>query len=191
MGFIDDMKEMLGQLWREADVDRRLQVDDFMNGGDSFQERNKKRHCIDTATSITLNDVLMTDIKGFGCVAMLDSPPVEELFGRSYCTGHLQYGDYTLQAKFSDYDSWLIGDLSIDGEGAEELHQKILERQKRRAPILYIRKLTSTTFEISVRVFGVFCFFMLCTFHFKAFFLGIFCVMFLFLVQNLARKYLR
>lgn len=191
MGFMNDMKEMFEQLNGEAVEESKMQVDDMCNGGSSYREHIMKRHCIDSSTSITLNDVLMTDLKGFGCVAMLNSPPTEVLFYRSYCTGFLQYGDYTLDAKFVDYDSGNIGVLSIDGEGAEELYEKILERQKRRAPILFVRKLIYATYKVGLLIVCPLSFIMLLTLHFKAFFAGFLYVGFLRILLTLSRNYLR
>ena len=191
MGFMDEMKEMFKQLNEEAVGESGMWINDKYTGKDTYREHIKKRHCIPTNTSITLNDVLMTDLKEFGCVAMLNSPPTEVMFYRSYCTGFLQYGDYTLDAKFVDYDSGNIGVLSIDGDGAEELHEKILERQKRRAPILFLRKLIYAIYKVGLIIVCPLSFIMLFTLHIKAFFMGFLYVGFLRILLTLSRKYLR
>ena len=191
MGFRDEMKEMFDQLNNEGIEEGRLRINDMRTGENTYREHIMKRHCINTNTSITLNDVLMTDLKEFRCVAMLNSPPTEVMFYRSYCTGFLQYGDYTLDAKFVDYDSGNIGVLSIDGDGAEELHEKILERQKRRAPILFLRKLIYAIYKVGLIIVCPLSFIMLFTLHVKAFFIGFLYVGVLRILLTLSRKYLR
>lgn len=185
--FFQEMKKFMD----EMEDDMQKGIDDFAEGGDSLGDKFRERQGVASISAIPLQDTYMTDLACFNCVPMLDEKPTESFYTRKYYNGHLQYGDYCLKAKFVDYESGNISVLSIDGDGADELFEKIMERKKKRSFILTLRKLISYVFMIGAAVMGPITFFMLITLNLKGVLGGFAYILALRFLYVVSRNHLR
>lgn len=140
---------------------------------------------------LSLDDTYLTELERFGCVAMLDDPATDIYYTRSYHNGHLKYGNYLLDAKFINFFSGNLKVLSIQGDGAQELYDRLLRQKKKRSFFLLLRKLIFYVYMLGSPSMGTLTLFLILSGNWKGVLMGCCYIMFLRFLYVFSRNHLR
>lgn len=138
-----------------------------------------------------LSDVLLTDIEPLGCSLTLADEPREMQFSRDYYDGCITFEDTFLTADCIKFVSGNVQILSICGEKAGLLYERILERQRKRHFPLAVRKFTKYLYILGNFGIGLVCSYAILCFKFKVVLLGMLIIGAMRILYTTARNHVR
>lgn len=138
-----------------------------------------------------LSDVMLTDIEPLGCILTLADEPREMQFSRDYYDGCITFEDTSLAADCIKFVSGNVQILSICGEKAELLYERILERQRKRSIPLAVRKFTKYLYILGNFGIGLVCSYAIIRLNFRVVLLGMLIIGIMRILYTSARNHVR